>query len=497
MRQILSISILFPGCYFHGKSDYGKNEWPPSPFRLYQALFAAARCNGMNLEGCFKWLEGLEPPVIISPAYKSQDRDRIVYVPNNDSDHKPKNRHSRIEKNFRSILIKDKEKPVVSYFWPIATEDRKQAEQIIMLANHLTHVGWGIDMVTGTGKILSLEEKQALLEHHTGDIWTVSRHHGNLSRVPGKGPCLPGQTKDRNHHLSRIPGKGSLENLIKVRKSQLSKIRNDVYQTPLKPTRYRTVQYSSNQILYRPTVCFQIVDAEGKQYKSFPARNTIEVSAWVRSKCCEKAQKNFVDGIKSKEFVAGHQQGRARDLLPRFSYLPIPSIGHKHVDGYIRRLIIAEPYGGNGIASGWVCKVLNGQTITDSRGTEQGVLRLIPEPWEDRIFKRYIERGKTFYSITPVILPGHDSLNYTKAGKLFEKTITQAGLNLKYLCSFELQKAPYFPGAHHPENYKKARHFKRFSAIHARVTFKKEIYGPLSLGAGRFRGLGLFVAIPD
>ena len=475
MRQSLSISILFPGGYFHGKSDYGENEWPPSPFRLYQALFAAARCNGMNLEGCFKWLEGLEPPVIISPAYKSQDRDRIVYVPNNDSDIRAKNEHQKIAKNFRSILITDREKPVVSYFWPIATEDRKQAEQIIMLANHLTHVGWGIDLVTGTGKILSPEEKQALLEHHTGDVWTVSRHHGNLSRIPDK---------------------GSLENLIEVRKSQLSKIRNGVYQPPLKPTRYRTVQYSSNQILYRPRTCFQIVDAEGKQYKSFPATNAIEVSAWVRSKCCEKAQKNFVDGINSEEFVAGHQQGRPEDLLPRFSYLPIPSTGHKHVDGYIRRLIIAEPYGGNGIASDWVRKVLNGQTITDSCGIEQGVLRLIPEPRKDRMFRRYIKRGKTFYSITPVILPGHDSLNYTKAGKLFENAITQAGLNLEDLCSFELQKAPYFSGAHHPENYKKARHFKGFSAIHARVTFKKEICGPLSLGAGRFRGLGLF-AIPD
>jgi len=67
---------------------HGGGVWPPSPFRLFQALVAATHA-GRDVTlpeiNAFGWLEGLPPPIIVTPKAK-QSQSTTYYVPRNGAD---------------------------------------------------------------------------------------------------------------------------------------------------------------------------------------------------------------------------------------------------------------------------------------------------------------------------------------------------------------------------------------------------------------------------
>jgi CRISPR-associated protein Csb2 len=73
---------------------HGTGDWPPSPFRLFQAMVAGAfggrwaaedeDAVGQRFEA-FRWLERQPPPHISAPP-RSECRHITSYVPNNDLD---------------------------------------------------------------------------------------------------------------------------------------------------------------------------------------------------------------------------------------------------------------------------------------------------------------------------------------------------------------------------------------------------------------------------
>ncbi len=89
-RLLLTIQLLDDR--YHGLlARNGPPEWPPSPFRLFCALVAGVARRG-ELEGdtgkALAWLQGLEPPIIITPKSK-HGQPFTRFVPNNDGDKKP------------------------------------------------------------------------------------------------------------------------------------------------------------------------------------------------------------------------------------------------------------------------------------------------------------------------------------------------------------------------------------------------------------------------
>ena len=86
MNRVLLLSIRFLDDRYHGLTDNGnKAEWPPSPFRVFQALVAGnARGEKIpqSLTEALKWLESLTPPDIVAPEAKA-GRSLLTYVPNN------------------------------------------------------------------------------------------------------------------------------------------------------------------------------------------------------------------------------------------------------------------------------------------------------------------------------------------------------------------------------------------------------------------------------
>jgi CRISPR-associated protein Csb2 len=473
--QNLCISVTFLDPLFHGQSDE-EPEWPPSPMRLAQALMAGARtgCRGRDWDAAQSRALGFlagRPPLIVGPA--AQPAIQCTYfVPDNDSD-KVFDRQDRLtSKVARPHRLIGGE--TVHYVWTIDSleEDAVRARLLCDLAGHLLALGWGIDQVVGRGRLLSETEIAAL----PGRRWRASRVHRTGSQA------------------WRVPADGFVEDLEETYRSFLQRIDVDgrSYRHPRKPACFDLVHYLSSAALpARPYAVFELPDGVG-----FRPESTAVVAAMVRSLTCRSAKADTHEFPGGPEvYVAGHVKANEQ-TPPRFTYLPLPTIDHEHADGTIRRVLVAEPFGGDGAHASWAQQLLRNATLEDELGDERGLLLDLWRPGSRRVVCRYVRESQSWSSVTPVVLPGLDDGKQAKAERLFLKAAVQAKIPIDAFESVALRKAPFWPGAAHPRHYFVPEYLRRFARWHVAVRFREPIPGPLAIGAGRHVGLGL-LAVAD
>ncbi|MBX5446392.1 type I-U CRISPR-associated protein Csb2, partial [Sphaerobacter sp.] len=471
--RYLCISVTFLDPLFHGQGDTDA-EWPPSPFRLFQALVAGGRAGGRAAEwtaertDAFRWMERCPPPLIVAPS-ATRTTPRTYYVPNNDSD-RVLDRQERLS---GKVVAPQRLRggDTVHYLWPLdpaGGRDELHARELCRAARHLLALGWGIDQVVGNGRILTESELAAL----PGRRWRARQSHGNGSPT------------------WRVPTDGSLQDLEETYRSFVERLDGRRYTPPRRPNRFQTVQYLSTTMLpARPHVAFELADGV-----AFRPESTARVAAMLRSLACRCAKADtheFPGG--AEVYVAGHLGSTGRGA-PRFSYLPLPSVGHAHADGMVRRLLIAEPFGGDGSHARWAGQRLRNATLRDQDGNDRGVLL---EPWRPasrRILHRYVGEAQEWCTVTPVVLPGFDDGKLTKAERLFLKAVAQAGIPVEAIDAMTLRKAPWWPGARHSRDYFTPDYLRHLARWHVWIRFREPVPGPIAIGAGRHAGLGLFAA---
>jgi len=468
MTQHLCISVTFLAPLFHGHGDQ-EPEWPPSPMRLAQALVAGARRGkawGRARADAFEFLA--RPPLIVGPRARVTTRC-AYFVPNNDSDmvfDRQDRLTSKVARPHR-IIGGD----TVHYVWPIDPPDEDRARLLCEEANYLLALGWGIDQGVGRGRVLSAAEMDEL-PGHRWRAWDIHR--------PGT-------------QAWRVPAEGFVDDLEEAHRSFTQRVADGSYRPPRKPVRFRSVHYLSGTTL--PARAYAVFDLpEGAGFR--PAR-IAAVAAMLRSLTCRSAKDDtheFPGG--TEVYVAGHVEGD-KETPPRFSYLPLPTIGHEHADGAIRRLLIAEPFGGNGAHASWAQQRLHNATLRNERGEERGWLLDLWRPRSPRVVNRYVRESQVWSSVTPVVLPGLDDGKHAKAERLFLKAATQAGIAVATIESLALRKAPYWPGAEHPRHYFVPGYLRSFPKWHATVRFREPVPGPIAIGAGRHAGLGLLASADE
>lgn len=507
MTRHLCISVTLLDPLFHGKCDDEQPEWPPSPMRLFQALVAGSRSGCRNNQwsdhkaDAFRWLERQPPPIIIAPPQR-QGQTYTLFVPNNDADEKFERQDRLTSKIVTPRLLLNGQSPyegpvTLHYLWTIREHDWQAAESYARIlcreARNLMALGWGIDQAIGNGQILT----NGSVTKMTGERWEPWLH------APASQPRL------------RVPRKGSLQDIERAyqafigrvfveRKGRSTALR---YMPPDKARCFDTVAYLRRTILPpRPYAAFEL--PEGVAFRQEIA---CEVAAMLRSLACREKE-DFSEQFRddnSEVYLAGHANG-ARITPPRFSYLPLPSIGHEHSDGMIRRVLIAEPFGGDGQRAAWTLRRLLNLPLVDQDGNERGVLMNLWRKTSRSVVDRYVNPAKTWATVTPVILPGFDDFRgvsreqqragqVTKAEQLFMKAVVQAGLPADLVESFALRKAPFWPGSAHPSRYRRPDYLdtarnRHFPAWHVCVRFCESVPGPIAIGAGRHCGLGLFAA---
>src|SRR5579875_1348873 len=181
----LCIETRFLAGRYHGRRSerdhtFFPAEWPPAPYRLFQALVAAGNLGARRTafsdakKDALRWLERRNAPDILAPAAYPASVVQL-YVPNNDMDkvarawvrnREPEKQPSELRtgKDLRPHRLA--EDTPVRFLWPIADEEWPEASRHVEIlceeARQLHSLGLGIDLVAGNGRLPSTAAKNAL-----------------------------------------------------------------------------------------------------------------------------------------------------------------------------------------------------------------------------------------------------------------------------------------------------------------------------------------------
>jgi CRISPR-associated protein Csb2 len=180
-RTLLITVRLLKGRY------HGVGDWPPTPFRLFQALVAGAYGGRWRAEpesmqqqkdAAFAWLERLDPPHMAAPA-KLEARATTYFVPNNDLDavggDPARIAEIRVGKTERPLMFAA-DVPFL-YAWPF-DGGHAQAQQICGLAERLHTLGRGVDPAFAVAEIVHWDEAETRLRRHGGAVARPTRADG-------------------------------------------------------------------------------------------------------------------------------------------------------------------------------------------------------------------------------------------------------------------------------------------------------------------------------
>jgi CRISPR-associated protein Csb2 len=192
-------------------------------------------------------------------------------------------------------------------------------------------------------------------------------------------------------------------------------------------------------------------------------------------------------------------------------FLPLPSIQPVVGVGGIRRVLIVGWPGFADFAD--LRRRMNGAELIDQNSNKPAAV-LNQLALGDRQVKLFIDESQTWCTVTPVIIPGHDDPNRLRrklrtvdsAGLqkhllarlesrvlgLIWKAFHQAGWTPDSLQGAEIEYRPvgWLRGLDLARNYQLSK--VSYPRYHVLVTFPREVKGPLVIGAGRYRGFGLF-----
>ncbi|GIW75946.1 MAG: type I-U CRISPR-associated protein Cas5/Cas6 [Phycisphaerae bacterium] len=552
MRTNLCISIRFihPEPRFHGRGDGEQPEWPPSPMRVLQALLNAAcsRARGKplapELRNSLHVLELIRPS-IVAPRATLSDVGFKTYVPHNHADlvaakwYRDNSSASiaehRTEKNYRPYRIETigNDLPTLHYLYPLKdlqVNPNSLLETILPSVRSIYSLGWGIDQVIADATLIDQQSASQLL----GQRFIPTTRGGIRLRAPRQ-DSIKALERRYERFLARLQG------------NQWTS------PPPLTATAFDVVTYSDTERPQsRPYAIFKLVD-ENEDTVSYPQAKLIHIAGMVKHLAIELMKKYPPRDLRGnsheqwvKQYVAGHfTDNRDPDAPPhpRFSYVPLPSIGHRHTNPAVRRVMIIAPMGDEDWLE-YLAQRLNGEILRpdpkypDVRLPHPTLLQRIPSRKKDGVRDAYIRESYEWASVTPIILNRHvDKIKKTLPdGKVIEVLdrieiteqirISLAQSGIEQPCEFEWGAFSYFPkmlSAHKYQRdsndpskrveigYLRPDHLVGRTAVHINIRFGRRenpndpnsrwipadypVPGPITIGAGRHCGLGLLARV--
>lgn len=493
---------------FHGSDARTAREWPPSPFRLFQALRAglgAASTDSPALQALF-WLETLGAPAIEAPAAQTMS-SYTLYVMNNDID-SVKGDMSRVGKLRAAKVLKPQQFPidaVVRYRWenidgpvPVALKE---------LVHRLHTFGLGIDAAYADCQVD--DEADRLPGNRPGLNWIPSSDRSQAKKLPIAVPGSLARLEVRHEAwLRRLQQKGKQ---VHFSQPPMALYASQSYAT--RPSRlivsFRVPTNQDRFVVMPATAADALVTAIGIVIlKRFP-----DETDWL------------------EKLVMGRGAG-PRELAQRLRIVPLPSRGHVNADGQFRRALVEVPQGSRlqmaGI--GWALDgellpaavdeliAMNAAGMSSapdwdlSAQTEQRrslVLSVETESVDD-LLKRlgYARETRCWRSITPVVLPirrgtrrapAMDGQARVELEKVARRQLIDAvrHADLPKPVGVTLQREPFGPAGRPASEYALGTRFDAARMFHAELRFDESIDGPFLVGDGRFRGLGLFEAVGE
>jgi CRISPR-associated protein Csb2 len=185
--------------------------------------------------------------------------------------------------------------------------------------------------------------------------------------------------------------------------------------------------------------------------------------------------------------------------LPRFAYLPLPSIERRdrgeHIGRTLRVMVAAPQALAAEIA--WLRRSLSGaELIDEASNTPEALLSLLPD--DEWMLRRYTGPAAEWATVTPVVLPGYDEGEPARTEALLRRSLLHAGIPQSLADQAEVawRRVGWFPGLDLSTRYDTAGFLKGRPRYHLRVRWQCggqpcPVPGPVAVGAGRYAGFGL------
>lgn len=528
----LSFTLL--GGTFHGRRDDGVPEWPPSPLRAFQALIAAAAARWKEPQfssyaaPALEWLERLDPPEILAPAgWGTELRPYRLYVPNNAGDLVTRSWATgnsdaniaahRTEKDVRPTHIVGNPLAggaTVRFLWRLpdgsSTGCGEAIDVLAAAARSVTHLGWGIDMAAAHAGLVDEPGLAKIVSNERPEQWNPGSS-GTPLRVPRPA------TDD---------GPGTVHALVRRHEAFTGRMTGGVPRDVPPMTAYSVVGYRQpTDVVPRPFAAFELRTIDDRRFMPFNTPlKTRDVAGMLRN----AVERVTTDACWAADIRAarvhghaagGSQQARGEEADVRFAYLALPSVEDRRDRGSyvgdIRRvMIIAHPSLTDEL---WeVEQRLSGCELVDAdSGKAKAILKPIPT-WDHHL-KDYCRSSCVWSTVTPVVLPGHEDPGdlrrrlhaardadqqrhlllrlERRVDALLRKAALQSGVPPELVEGAELEwrEVGFRRGVEHVKRYLPPRELTT-PKYHVRVRWPSPVGGPLVIGAGRYRGFGLFVS---
>jgi CRISPR-associated protein Csb2 len=447
--------------------DYSGKEFPPAPSRFFQALVAGLydRRNLAAKEEVLKWIERLPPPEIFIPEYQDNYSPLHVFQPDNDNASASEGHVRSGTQSLRRRTFAKEAKLV--YRWPEACEcpDPEALEQLV---DSIDHLGKSEDLVMVS---VNGPDETARLRR----LYPVSEGSVPLT-VPRPGFLADCKKRYPRQHSRSIPRRG---------------VTREVCYSP-SPDDTSAVPIAFYDVLRGNT------SGRNGSYLDFAPFQLRQVSGLVRGTMIRESLALGLNNSDVERLVCGHHETRQRvayaDGEQHFAVVPVPSMDEGwNADGRLRHVAIIG-YGITGDADRKLFDTLTTK-LHEARlidnGHAVGTLHLKEAKYLGYMGTFFRGKSRRWQSLTPVVLTGYDN----RPSRPTSRCIGLSGAELETVESVTAFRGPLLPTSGHPNDYQVADYLARWPRVHLEIRFKAERSGPMSIGKGRYVGLGLMVPI--
>lgn len=244
---------------------------------------------------------------------------------------------------------------------------------------------------------------------------------------------------------------------------------------------------------------FLLFNHEDNCLYAVPWAMSIQVAAWMRHAVAKALRQERYSPDFINSYVLGHGNGHGRHL----SFVPVPSIGFRHTDGLIRRVIVLEPAGADGEITQLLQLKLASAILHRLVENGNGPRKTAPvcqlfQPRNDSVLPYYTRLSSVWHSVTPVVLHGYNSVrgkfSQKKTELLLHQAFEKSGYPRQAISKLFFQPAPLWEGTDGALSIRVPEHLKKWPRYHVSVRFTQPVAGPLVVGIGKHYGIGLFAA---
>lgn len=502
MTRALVISVRLHDGRFHGAGD-----GPPAPARLFQALVAGAGISGpltSDVTAALHWLEEQGPPTIAVP--RMDEGQRLTnFVPSNDLDAVGGDQRRigeiRTQKVFRPRMF-NAQQPML-FAWHFDDEDDRHARRLEVLADQVYQFGRGIDFAWAWGELIESDQAKELLERYDGIVFRpATAGDGIKVSCPQRGSMqsLDDRYRAYSRRFSTVTEGRSVKQL---------------FSQPPKP-RFASVSYDSPP----SRRVFELRDPETDKFVAWPLERTVQLVTTIRDSVADALRRALANQAANIERFLIGRKADGSDAGPselRVRFIPLPSIGHHHVEREIRRLVVEVPCGCLLRADDvyWAVSKTVIEQMTDDETSQVIVLA----PTDDDSMPRHFGIGASpstqWRTVTPIALPEDskrrrieparktlEAKNATErhqehetACRALVQAVRHAGISAQ-VEEVKLQREPFEAKGRRVEDFAPGTRFQKERLWHAEITFSDPIAAPVVVGCGRFLGLGLMAPAP-